>query len=278
MNIIHQTYPYERIYFIPEIETPISRGYKFGNTYKNIQLESVNKLNNDKKKYEAIFIVNGKKVKQKFGAEGMSDYTIHKDIDRRNRYINRHMKDLRTKDPTRAGYLSMFILWNKNSLNASINDYKRRLNTYNKTGTFPVDIKNYSNNFGESKIPDNVKNKKLYQQIKNSIRAKVDKDNRRWGAYDSSRLVQEYKKKGGTYLGGKKDSNLSRWHKEKWIDACLWPIVKPCGRSDMSSSIAYCRPSIKVNNSTPKLVQKLTPQEIFENCKFKKTNPKKIIS
>ena len=34
------------------------------------------------------------------------------------------MKDTRTGDPTRAGYLSLYILWNKPSLKASITDYK----------------------------------------------------------------------------------------------------------------------------------------------------------
>lgn len=62
-----------------------------------------------------------------FGAAGYSDYTQHKDKERRNRYIARHAKDLDTKDPTRAGYLSMFVLWNKPTLEASIDDYKRRL-------------------------------------------------------------------------------------------------------------------------------------------------------
>jgi hypothetical protein len=76
-----------------------------------------------------------------FGAKNYSDYTIHHDTVRRNRYIKRHLKDLRTGDPTRAGYLSMFILWNKKSLKASIADYKRRLNVYNRTGKFPKKIK-----------------------------------------------------------------------------------------------------------------------------------------
>ena len=82
----------------------------FGTLKNNIQLLSIKKLKGDKKKYEASFLVNGIKKTQKFGSEGMSDYTIHKDIDRRNRYISRHLKDLDTGDPSRAGYLSMFIL------------------------------------------------------------------------------------------------------------------------------------------------------------------------
>lgn len=117
----------------------------FGNPVGNIKLVSINSLNmDDDKKYEAIFLINGKQKRQKFGANGMSDYTLHKDIDRRNRYISRHLKDLDTGDPTRAGYLSMFVLWNKPSFSASVKDYKARLSVYNKIGKFPTSITGYN--------------------------------------------------------------------------------------------------------------------------------------
>ena len=70
----------------------------------------------------------------------MSDFTKHKDRDRRGRYIGRHKKDLKTGNPTKAGYLSMFVLWNKPSLQASIADYRRRLAVYNRTGKFPTKL------------------------------------------------------------------------------------------------------------------------------------------
>ena len=89
----------------------------------------------------ATFEVNGKTKHTDFGAKGMSDFTKHKDKGRRGRYITRHTKDLQTNDPTRAGFLSMYVLWNKEGLRASISDYKKRLNTYNKTGKFPTKIK-----------------------------------------------------------------------------------------------------------------------------------------
>lgn len=80
------------------------------------------------KKYVATFS-DGEKVKHThFGAAGMEDYTIHKDDERRERYRNRHRKDLMTNDPTRAGFLSWYILWNKKSLRESIADYKKRFN------------------------------------------------------------------------------------------------------------------------------------------------------
>ena len=132
-----------------------------------------------------------------------------------------------------------------------------------------------TNQFGKSKIPDNVVNKKLYDSIKSKIKSSIK--GRRWGAYDSGRLVREYKSKGGKYTGGKGKTNLSRWYKEKWVDACTWPKRKPCGRKT-KESIAYCRPSKKVDSKTPKLVQKLTAAQRKSRCARKKKSPMKRVT
>lgn len=75
----------------------------------------IQKSSKPQKKLEAIFInrKTGKKKSTHFGAKGYSDYTVHKDKERRDRYIKRHAKDLKTKDATRAGFLSMYILWGR---------------------------------------------------------------------------------------------------------------------------------------------------------------------
>ena len=94
---------------------------------------SIKKSDKKDKKYVATFL-NTKTNKEKktyFGAVGYEDYTIHKDKERRDRYINRHKKDLDTNDYTRAGYLSMFIIWNKPTLKGSIEDYKKRIKNNN---------------------------------------------------------------------------------------------------------------------------------------------------
>jgi hypothetical protein len=62
-----------------------------------------------------------------FGAEGYSDYTIHKDDKRKQRYIARHRNE-NWNDYKSAGALSKWILWNKKTLLASIKDYKNRFN------------------------------------------------------------------------------------------------------------------------------------------------------
>ena len=131
-------------------------------------------------------------------------------------------------------------------------------------------------NFGKKyQAPDNVVNKKMYESIKSKIQRSIK--GRRWGAYDSGRLVREYKANGGTYRGSKGKTNLSRWYKEKWVDACAWPKRKPCGRKT-KSSITYCRPSKRVDSKTPKLVQKLTKSQIKARCAKKKKNPMKRVT
>jgi len=63
-----------------------------------------------------------------FGAKGYSDFTLHKDPERRDRYDNRHKRREDWNNPKTAGSLSKWVLWNKPSLKASISDYKRRFN------------------------------------------------------------------------------------------------------------------------------------------------------
>ena len=83
------------------------------------------------KKLMAIFSnKEGKTITIHFGSKGMSDYTIHKDIERMRRYEARHQKRENWNDPMTAGALSKWILWNKPSLRESIKDFKRRFNLY----------------------------------------------------------------------------------------------------------------------------------------------------
>jgi hypothetical protein len=94
-----------------------------------MKLISVKPSDKPEKKYVATFEKdNGKQKKTYFGASGMNDFTLTGDKEARERYKTRHAKDLTTNDPTRAGYLSYYILWNKPTINASIQDYKKRFN------------------------------------------------------------------------------------------------------------------------------------------------------
>jgi hypothetical protein len=57
-----------------------------------------------------------------FGAKGYSDYTIHKDLERKEAYIKRHSKNENWDDLGTAGAWSRWILWNKPNLIESIED------------------------------------------------------------------------------------------------------------------------------------------------------------
>lgn len=65
-----------------------------------------------------------------FGALGMSDYTIHKDPERKKRYLDRFklLIEKNKDNPMSAITLSLYILWNKPSLRESIADYKKKFN------------------------------------------------------------------------------------------------------------------------------------------------------
>ena len=59
----------------------------------------------------------------------MDDYTLTKDKDQRDRYRQRHAKDLKTKDPSKAGFLSYYVLWgDSTSFNENLKNYKSKFN------------------------------------------------------------------------------------------------------------------------------------------------------
>jgi len=92
-----------------------------------MKLESIVKATDGIHKLKATFVNDdGRKKTTLFGLKGALDYLLTGDEDRRDRYRKRHAKDLETNDPTRAGYLSYYILWNLPTLKASIADYRKR--------------------------------------------------------------------------------------------------------------------------------------------------------
>jgi hypothetical protein len=73
------------------------------------------------KKYD-IYVPRGNSDRLKkvsFGAKGYEDYTIHKDKERKRRYIERHRHD-KLDDPYRPGFWAMYVLWNKPSKQESL--------------------------------------------------------------------------------------------------------------------------------------------------------------
>jgi hypothetical protein len=98
------------------------------NPSKKWKLLSIKKSTRSGKKLMATFenLQTGRTKTTHFGAAGMSDFTKHKDEARKQRYLKRHRARENWNDPTTAGALSRWILWNKKSLTASKADFKRR--------------------------------------------------------------------------------------------------------------------------------------------------------
>lgn len=103
------------------------------------KLLRITKSSNQSKKWDAIFMIDGKEKKVSFGANGYRDYTLinnknskfylPKILDRnvvKSSYIRRHEKKENWNNPLTAGALSRYILWNKKTLNSSIRDFKKR--------------------------------------------------------------------------------------------------------------------------------------------------------
>ena len=92
-----------------------------------MKLLKVIKSDRPEKKWMAIFDNDGRKKTTHFGASGMDDFLHTKDKEQRTRYRERHKKDLETGDPTRAGFLSYYLLWGEStSLQANLAAYRKR--------------------------------------------------------------------------------------------------------------------------------------------------------
>jgi len=64
-----------------------------------------------------------------FGADGYSDFTLHKDESRKNNYLSRHgggNEDWKKTGINTAGFWSRWLLWNLPTIEASIRDIEMR--------------------------------------------------------------------------------------------------------------------------------------------------------
>lgn len=94
-------------------------------------LHSIETSDKKGKKYDATFRSKSgsdDEVVVSFGQKNASDYTKHKDDDRKKLYLARHEKNEDWNDPMTPGALSRWILWNKKTLKASIDDFRKRFN------------------------------------------------------------------------------------------------------------------------------------------------------
>ena len=92
-----------------------------------LRLKTIKRSHRPEKKFDAVFLRDGREKTVSFGAAGMSDFTKHKNVTRRARYLKRHTgKGEKWSQPDTAGALSRWILWNKPTFKASVADFRRR--------------------------------------------------------------------------------------------------------------------------------------------------------
>ena len=85
----------------------------------------IQKSEKSDKKFKAII---DKTKTIHFGAKGASDFTKHRDDERKQRYINRHKKNENWTESgfKTAGFLSKNFLWNKKTLKDSVADINNK--------------------------------------------------------------------------------------------------------------------------------------------------------
>lgn len=101
-----------------------------------MKLLSVKPSTHPDKKYTATFCMcegatkccDSERKKVNFGSRGSSTFIDHHDPVKKKNYLARHKANENWNSPTTPGSLARFILWNKETLAASIKDFKKRFN------------------------------------------------------------------------------------------------------------------------------------------------------
>jgi len=94
-----------------------------------MKLLSLKPANDNIHKYVATIKTDeGQSRIVRFGAAGMSDYTKHKDEDRKQRYLDRHKarEDWTKSGILTPGFWSRWVLWNLPSFRDSVADVRSR--------------------------------------------------------------------------------------------------------------------------------------------------------
>lgn len=122
----------------------------------------------------------------------------------------------------------------------------------------------------------NIIDKKLWNSIKEEAKIKFLVFP---NAYASFWMTNQYKKRGGRYIENTYDKNglLKRWKDEKWVNICEKDEkgnYTPCGRKIANlnkKDYPLCRPSIRINEKTPKTIKEISEEERISMCKKKKS-------
>ncbi len=98
-----------------------------------MKLIGIRPSTNKDKKLMATFEEKGREKTIHFGAKGLMDYTKYYKQDKevakvkRDAYLARHRNE-NWNDPTTAGSLSRWILWNMPTVEESVKDFKKKFN------------------------------------------------------------------------------------------------------------------------------------------------------
>lgn len=99
----------------------------------NVKFLGISPSSRNNKKHMALFQIGTKNntelnepiiKKVHFGDNRYEDFTQHKDQERKEKYIKRHIND-NLENPLSPGALSMFILWSKPTLEEGVKFYKK---------------------------------------------------------------------------------------------------------------------------------------------------------
>ena len=93
-------------------------------------------------------------------------------------------------------------------------------------------------------------NPRLYESVKEEIYSRYPQHS----AYRSGLLVQEYKRRGGKYIGKRPKDGLTRWFKEEWR--------ADDGNAGYSSKTSVYRPTKRISSETPLTFDELSNAEI----------------
>ena len=188
-----------------------------------------------------------------FGAAGFPDFILSGgDEERKKRYIARHKREDWSSPYAGAGFWARWILWNKPTLQSSINDTKERFNI-----KIISRIRNPARNIKDSRdtAGGNIANQPA-------------------SAYRSMRLAQKGLSKPTTKANR---GALLDWSRSKWqnLTALLTDdAFYECGTKGKKQKElglpSVCRPTIRINDKTPKLAQEFTEKQIRQAIELKK--------
>lgn len=134
------------------------------------------------------------------------------------------------------------------------------------------------------KIPSYIVDKKLYEMVRDHVHQSVPKHS----AFRSMQVMKMYKDNGGTFKRkNSKSGRLQNWRSELWKNLSPYALgyvdsIKDCPSCGTKHQFqkdfnipSICRPTKKINDSTPKLAQTFTRHQI-QRALFKKMMGKTI--